>query len=180
MKRHELPSVILGSPEFRELNSTQALNLEARYNFLSEIHGELTEWLAQGEKKEALKYLLDNIELDAGAALNLSGNPEEMISAWLIHSTWTSDIPVEHMHNALDEDTIRLLDQPAPRIDSSSAEFIDWLKLHATGLGQTMSLFKQADSFAQAIALAIAINILFVNLLVALYRARLNRNIQTS
>lgn len=176
MKIKNVPLVILESPDFQELSPLQARHLEGRFDYISEIQNDMSEWLSQGAERNVLKHFLDDIELNIGEALNSSSDPKEGLSAWLLHSTWAA--AVIPMRIALDDDIVRLIDEAVPNVDASTTDFLKWLDRQATGLATLLTLFRSATTFAVAMAAAIAIDIQLANLLVALYKARLNRHIQ--
>lgn len=176
MKIKNLPLVILESPDFQELSRFQARHLEGRFDYINEIQHDVSKWLSQGAERNELKHFLDDIELNIGEALNASSDPKEGLSAWLLHSTWATE--VIPMRIALDDNIVRFIDEAVPNVDASTADFLKWLDRQATGLANLLTLFRLATTFAVAMAAAIAIDIQLANLLAALYKARLNRHIQ--
>lgn len=169
--RKNLPAAFMVCDDFNTLTQKQIFNIVARFRYIDEIIENIHEWL-DSEKTE-FNHFIDDLELDLSVNQNLPGN-EGMESSYLIHSSWSFDMPPSSLRSELSEAIIKSINEVTPGTMCSLDDFKSWIKNQSLSLSNAVTGFYSAKSSSSAIAHYIAIDIILINLLSSAYKMRLN------
>ena len=176
MNRH-LPSCIFENAEIQKLTDRQISSLLSRFDRIDDIVEQIRDWTRRNDARST-KEFLDSVEVDLVISQNLpEENPEEAISSYIVHSSWTFSIEASELGDALPDATIRAIDMAVPSINSDEAVFRNWIVALAEALDSECEQFFSSKLFREVVAHFIAIDILLANLLLGVYKVRLNKKL---
>lgn len=170
----ELPPALIESDDYQNLNDIQQKNFVARLHYCEEIADNITSWLNKSSDWKNERDFLDDLELDVSASHVLpSGQPEEFISSWLIHSSWTFDLEPDVLRRSLSNELLDALDRALPSFSSAPESVDEWLGTQSKLICSLIRGFSACAEYASAIAYLIALDIAMASLLASLYKLRL-------
>lgn len=166
-----LPTAFTACDNFEKLTQKQIFNIVSRFSYIDEIVKNINEWLDSGTIE--FSHFIDDLELDLSVNQNLPGS-ENTESSYLIHSSWSFDMPPSTLRRELGEAIIKSINEPTPNIMCSIDDFKSWIKDQGSSLSNAVTCFYSSKSSPSAIAHYIAIDIILINLLSSTYKMRLN------
>jgi hypothetical protein len=170
----KFPAVLTDSNEFRSLNADQVSSLGARFRHIVEIIENVERWIEGKNADATLRSFLDDLELDLSSVQGWPGDQEKEQSSWLIHSSWTFEASPSAMRRAIPQQIVDALDSQTPGVAATGSEVQAWLRGQVLSLRLVIEQLYTASSFAGAIAALIAVDVLLANMLVGVYKTRLN------
>jgi len=170
-----IPRGILESDDYQELDAEQQRNFSARIQYLAEIQEGIEGWL--NVPGVSILEFADDLELDVLQVLSISVEHERQPSIWLLHSSWTFDTSASEMLNVLPAEIRFALDEAFPSIECDVQTLIDWLRRRNSILKSLLVRFQEATTYPEAIALSLALDVIFSGLAAVLVKVRFNPNI---
>ena len=177
VKERELPKALGQSLDFKNLNVKQTQNFRNRLRYIEEVTLKIDEGLSSVSTLDEHRSFIDRLELDLSINLSIGRNPEDEVSYWLVHSTWTSEVTASEMKKALGRDILGLLAQSIPDVDLGVSKFRATLTTWNAGLKIIIDKFYLATTLAEALALYIAIDVMLANALTTIFRVRLSESV---
>lgn len=175
------PQALMESDAVQTLSPIQVGNFSARLEHVAEIVSEIESWHANGAERAGLAEFLDELELDVAACqdLNLS-QPDQRVSAWVVHSSWTADVVGGALLDSLASDLRDEIEAPLPHVESQQSSINAWLSRQADVIREVLQGLSAAGSYSMAIALLIALDVLLAKMLTGLYKLRLSRSLRVA
>ena len=99
-----LPTAFTACDNFEKLTQKQIFNIVSRFSYIDEIVKNINEWLDSGTIE--FSHFIDDLELDLSVNQNLPGS-ENTESSYLIHSSWSFDMPLSTLRRELGEAIIK-------------------------------------------------------------------------
>ena len=171
----KLPEAITASKDFSELTARQKKGFEANLVYIDRIVSDIYEWLAHDRPELTPKHFFDELELDVLTVLSLP-DTDKGISTWLIHSTWTKDVPGQSLGYQLSSEIMLAINSPPPQIEADHQDYKEWLQGQGKALKLCLNMFYSGVNFKSAIAHLIAADAILANILTGLTRFRLSCN----
>lgn len=172
MIERQLPEVIRQSDDFNALTKTQVSSLQHRLNYVWEIIENIKIW-SKGESEWAsLKDFLEDLELDVSVnvVFTSQGNENsEVLSNWVIHSSWYEDIDAVELRKSLNTDLANFINTQGPTWFFTEEQANEWLKLFSYNLGLALEGFYNSKNVKAALAYYLAIDALLANALAGIY-----------
>lgn len=166
-----IPSALLESEDYKELNAKEQFNFVARLRYCDEIAVKGAE--AAAIQDSELLDAIDDIELDALSIMSL-GDIDTQVSPYKIHSSWTFECNRQAMAQLVVADAAKFLGSAPLGMDASSEETKDWLYKWSQAIQSTLKYFAASSSFTEVITHLIVIDALVSSYLVFAATARLN------
>ncbi len=175
MDKREFPAAFTQSDDYKNLTAKQVASIQSRFKYIEEIICQIEAWVSSTRSVEDVRGFLDSLELDISVNQNL---PEEdksnIYSSWLIHSSWTFCLSGALLYQQLSCDITSAIEQPLPSCRCSIQEFKTWLHGQSNALSKILEEFYSACQWESIVAHLIALDIILANMLVGLYKSRLN------
>jgi hypothetical protein len=158
-----LPLSLTRSNDYAALSDMQRQSLTGR---LLHAH-ELVEGSLRGANTtgDARRQAVTDLELDAMAILGIGSAPEESVSAWKVHSSWTFECSDRRLADYIDPAVFAAATVPQVAPQPSLLDVSSWLRRWSVALQGTFAKFSAAKEFCEAIAQLIAIDLLVAALL---------------
>lgn len=176
-QERELPEALVSCDEFAELNETQRRNYRARLRYIEEITLKIDEWV-NGRETDFFAFL-DSIELDLYINQGAPADPANHVSAWLVHTSWSFETSAAQMSRFLSPDLRAQIEMAQPHLDAHIEQFRAWMKGQNEALKVTLDGLFRAASFHDAMANQLAIDVLLLNVLSGVAKARLNKRLES-
>lgn len=153
-----IPFCLEKSDEYQGLTDRQRRAFEARLAHCVEIQETLRNLIDSSDL--LLADSLDDVELDAFSVMSLR-SPDESVSPYLVHSSWTQYCSPENMSNAISEHLKSFVNAPIPGSNGRK----NWLRGWADQVSDAVHRFQCAETFDAAVANCIAIDLLMTMIL---------------
>ena len=172
MKLNFIPVSLQTFIDFHELSQMQKRHLDQRLSLIAEIVRDIDESYAS---EMPLPDLIDSLELDVAAVISSgTDTSKDVISGWLIHSTWTFEFSSrEELRRSLSPKLTKVLDETLPMLRCNYDEAKCWLKSQSVNLRLALQELSNAKTHPHAVACLFAIDVVFSMLYSGLIKLRL-------
>jgi hypothetical protein len=158
-----VPRALRESADYEALTAKQRAGLSGRLLHAHElVEGAL---LGANTTGDARRQAITDLELDAMAILGVGSAPDESVSAWTVHSSWTFECSDRRLADYIDPAVFGAATVPHGPSQLSSLEISPWLRRWSVALQGTFGKFSAATGFCEAIAQLVAIDLLIAALL---------------
>jgi hypothetical protein len=174
----DLPEILTSKDFFQDITEREVHRLYAHLAHTQEICGQIANWVNLPFDaliaENAPSDFLDTLELDI-SIIQSQSNFERgvVVSRWLIHSTWITEIPKSELIQGLMPKTLDAISSPQPNLNSDLRKFRLWLETKNIGLQNTMEMLYLATTLREALANLLAIDIFLTDILLGLNKWRL-------
>lgn len=171
-----IPQCVISSSDFSALTEAAQHDFEAKINYCLEIEKTVNTWIKHPE--DTLESLLDDLELDGLSILSSGfGYPENCVSTYLFHSSWTFECQKETLNGLVSFEARNLLTKAVPSFNASTDEIVMWLQEWDVAVAKTIQAFMTAQSFDLAMTSIITLDSLVLVMLCITAASRLNPNV---
>jgi hypothetical protein len=158
-----LPLSLTRSNDYVALTDKQRESLTARLLHTHElVDGSLRGANTTGDVR---RQVVTDLELDAMAILGVGSAPEESLSAWKVHSSWTFECSECRLADYIDPGVFAAATVPQVALQFPPLDISSWLRRWSVELQGTFTKLSAAKVFCAAIAQLIAIDLLLAALL---------------
>lgn len=175
MKRNQLPEPLKNLDCFNRLTDSQVSDFCTRLDYIQEIVENIELWIRGKSDWRALRLFLDDLELDVSenAVLSSEGKKDnEIVSSWVIHSTWCDDIEPNQLKKSLDPEVASFMNSQNPTWFFNEKQINEWLDLLSRSLRLMLANFYNSKHLETTLAYYLAIDVTVAKMLAGLYLLR--------